>query len=99
VHQAALGEDDVELVDALQVGGLREQHQVGVAARPDERERAQQPLGREVLAGGRELALVARAIVGLQPPPGGIDLQERVLDELSLGHASQRIGGVPITIG
>ena len=31
--------------------------------------------------------LWARALVGIQPPPGGIDLQERVLDELALGHA------------
>ena len=35
------------------------QHQVGVAARADEREGLQQVVGREVLAGGEELALVA----------------------------------------
>ena len=38
---------------------LREQHQVGVAAGADERERAQQVILGEVCAGGGELALVA----------------------------------------
>ena len=38
----------------------REQQQVGVAARADEREGLQQVVGGEVLAGGEELALVGR---------------------------------------
>ena len=86
MHQAALGEHDVQLVDALQVGGLREQHQVGVAARAHQREGPQQAVGAEVLAGRDELALVAGALLRVEAPPGGIDLQERVFDELTLSH-------------
>ena len=49
----------MELVDAIEVLGLGDQQQLGVAARADEREALQQvPVG-EVLARGRELALVA----------------------------------------
>ena len=48
--------------------------------------RPQQALGAEVLAGGQELPLVARALVVVEAPPGGIDLQERVLDELAIRH-------------
>ena len=76
----------MELVDALQVRRLREQHQVGVAARADGRERAQQALGGEVLAGGQELALVLGALLVGQPAPGRIHLQEGVFDEMALGH-------------
>ena len=84
----------MELVDALEVRGLREQHQVGVAAGADRGERPQQALGREVLAGGGELALVGRALLVGQAAPGRIDLQEGVLDDVSLGHgASERIVG------
>jgi hypothetical protein len=67
----------MELVDALEVLRLAEQHQVGVTAGPDEAERPQQVAVGEVLAGRRELALVLRALLGIQAPPGGIDLQER----------------------
>ena len=96
LHQAALREHDVELVDALEVRRLGEQHQVGVPARADERERAQQALGREVLAGGEELALVgARARSSSQPAPGRIDLQERVLDEVTLGHCRSTVSEGP----
>ena len=79
----------MELVDALEVRRLGEQHQVGVAARADGRERPQQALGGEVLAGGEELALVGAALLVGQPPPGRIDLQEGVLDEVALGHRSK----------
>jgi hypothetical protein len=90
----------VELVDALEVRGLRQQHQVGVAARADQRERPQQALAREVFAGGQELALVARALGVVEPPPGGVDLQEGVLDEVAFGHcASQSIGTVMLACG
>ena len=64
----------MELVDAVEVLGLREQHQVGVAARADEAERPQQVVLGEVLAGGGELALVGRALVAVEPPPGGVEL-------------------------
>ena len=77
----------MELVDALEVRGLTEQQQVGVTSRTHQRESAQQALGGEVLAGGDDLALVGRSLLGIQAPPGGIDLQKRVFDELALGHA------------
>jgi hypothetical protein len=40
----------------------------------------------EVRAGGGELALARLADVGLQATPGGIQLQEGVLDEVTLRH-------------
>jgi hypothetical protein len=86
----------VELVDPLQVRRLGEQHQVGVAARADGRERPQQPLGGEVLAGGEELALVGGALVVLQAPPGGVHLEERVLDEVTLGHRFKHRRAKPV---
>ena len=86
LHQATLREHHVELVDSLQVRRLRQQHQVAVPARADGAEGAQQALGGEVLAGGDELALVGRALLGIEAAPGRIDLQERVLDEMALGH-------------
>ena len=97
LHQAALREHDVELVDAVEVLGLGEQHQLGVAARADEREALQHvPVG-EVLAGGHQLALVLCALLGVQPPPGWVDLQERVLDEVARAHGrdyrSRRVPG------
>jgi hypothetical protein len=76
----------VELVNPLEVLGLAEQHHLGVAARADQGERTQQvPVG-EVLAGGDELALVLRALLVLEPPPGRIHLQEGVLDEVPDRH-------------
>ena len=86
VHEAALGEHHVQLVDAVEVRGLGEQHQVRVAAGADQREGPQEALGAEVLAGRDELALVPRALLSVQPPPRRIDLQERVFDELAVGH-------------
>ncbi len=89
LHQPALRQHDVELVDAVEVLGLGEQHQLGVAARADERERLQQvPVG-EVLAGGHQLALVLRATLGVQPPPRRVDLEERVLDEVTSAHVAR----------
>jgi hypothetical protein len=59
----------VELVDAVEVLGLGDQQQLGVAARAEEREGLQQvPVG-EVLAGGQELALVLCALLGRGAPP------------------------------
>ena len=51
----------------------------------------------EVLAGGEELALVARAALRVEAAPGRVDLQEGVLDEMAVGHdwdASGRIVAV-----
>ncbi len=77
---------DVELVDAIEVLGLHDQHQLGVRARTYEREALQQVVGPEVVAGGQELLLVLCALGLRQPPPGGIELQERVLHEVTVGH-------------
>jgi hypothetical protein len=87
-HQPALGQDDVELVDPLQVRRLREEQQVGVPARADQGECAQQTLRREVLARRHHLALVPRPLIGIEAPPGGIDLEKRVFHELPLRHAA-----------
>jgi hypothetical protein len=76
----------VEVVDRLQVHRLREQHQVGVAARADEAERAEQVVLGEVGAGRGELALVLRALLRILAAPGRIELQERVLDDVAAGH-------------
>ena len=92
LHQPALGEHDVELVDALEVRGLGEQQQVAVAAGADGGEGAQQALGGEVLAGGQELALVLGPLGVGQAAPGRIHGEERVLDEMALGHGRDRIG-------
>ena len=60
-------------------------------ARPQRRDMPEWlvPLGGEVLAGGEELALVRGALLVGQPAPCGIDLEERVLDELTLGHQAK----------
>ncbi len=76
----------MQLVDTLQVLGLGDQQQLGVAARAHQRERLQQvPVG-EVLARRQQLALVLLALLWLQAPPRRIQLQKRVLDEVPLGH-------------
>ncbi len=76
----------MELVDAVEVLRLGDQQQLGVAARAHQREALQQvPVG-EVLARGRELALVLRAALAVQAPPRGVELQERVLDEAARAH-------------
>ncbi len=74
-------------MDAVEVLGLRQQHQLGVAARADQRERLQQVTVGEVLAGGDQLALVLCALLGVEPPPGGVELDEAVLDEMPSAHA------------
>ena len=90
LHQPALGEHDVELVDAVEVLGLGDEHQVGVAAGADEREAP--------AAGGRRRsprrrrgtrACRSRALGRVQAPPGGVDLQERVLDEVTVAHGTE----------
>ena len=75
-------------MDVIEVAGLRQQHQVAVPAGADQREGPQQvPVDlREVLAGGQELALVAAPLLHVEPPPGRIDLEEGVLDEVAFGH-------------
>ena len=76
----------MELVDPLEVLGLGEDHHVGVAAGADQREGAQQMILAEVLTGGDELALVLLALGVREPAPGGVDVQERVLDEMARRH-------------
>ena len=88
-----LRQHDVELVDAIEVLGLGDEHDLGVAAGAHEAEGLQQVIGPEVLAGGEELLLVARARVGVQAAPGRIDLQEGVLDEVAVGHFTKDSGG------
>ena len=83
----------MELVDPLQVLRLGEQHQVGVAPRPHQRERPQEVILGEVGAGGGEFALVPGALGGIEPAPGRIDPQECVLDEMALRHANARRTG------
>jgi hypothetical protein len=78
----------VELVDRLESRRRDAHHQVGVAARAHERVGAQEVVVGEVVAGGRELALVAGPLAGLQAAPGGVQLEERELDEMPAGHAS-----------
>ena len=79
----------MELVDAVEVLGLGDEHEVGVAAGADEREALEQMVGAEVLAGGEELALVLRAPGAVLAAPGGVDLQERVLHEMTVAHGIQ----------
>ena len=43
------------------------------------------PVG-EVLARRHQLALVLRSLLVLEPAPGGVELQERVLDEVARAH-------------
>ena len=96
-HEPGLGEDDVELVDRVERGGLGEEHEVGVAARAHERERPQEVVGGEVLARRQDLLLVGRPLPRVQAAPGRVDLEERVLDELSAWHVdcSVNYGGRP----
>ena len=90
-HQPALTEHDVEVVDVREPGAGGPEHEVGVAARADEREGAQEAVGGEVLAGGRELVLVRLPLRGGQAPPGRVDLQERELDEVAVVMARPQI--------
>ena len=63
----------------------RDEHHVDVAAGPDQREALQQMIGTEVLAGGDELGLVGGTLLGVEPAPRRIHLEEGVLDEVPLG--------------
>ena len=65
----------MELVDAVEVLGLGDQQQLGVAARADQREGLQQVAVGEVLAGGQELALVLRALPPLSRRHAGSSLR------------------------
>ena len=79
----------MEGVDVLEDRALAEQHQIGVAARPDRRIRSQRAVLREVLAGGLELGLIARPLLGAAPPPGRVERKERELDERAAGHETK----------
>ena len=61
LHEPALAEHDVELVDAVEVLGLGDEHEVGVAAGADEREALQEMVGAEVLARRRGTRACPRA--------------------------------------
>ena len=76
----------MELVDPLEILGLAENHQVRVAPGPDQREGSQQVAVGEVGARGDELALVRRAPLLVEPPPGGIYLQEGVFHVVAGRH-------------
>jgi hypothetical protein len=52
----------------------------------DQAERPQEVVLAEVLAGGGELALVVGALLGVQTPPGRVELEERVLHEMPAAH-------------
>ena len=51
-------------------------------------------LAREEVAGGGELALVGRSLGGIQAPPGGVELEERVLHEVTSRHLDQSSAAV-----
>ena len=68
----------VQLVDRLERREMAH-HEVAVAARADERVGAQIVVLSNPASRG-ELALVCRALLAGAPPPGGVHLDERVLD-------------------
>ena len=71
------------------IGALGEHQQVGVAAGADRRIGAQRAVGGVVLAGREELAFILRPRLGVAALPGGVELEERELDERALGHAAR----------
>ena len=73
-------------MDRVEAGRDGAHHQVGVAARADQRVGAEVVVAAEVLQRGRELALVLSALIGAPAPPLGPDLEERELDEVALCH-------------
>ena len=75
-------------MDRLEPRAGGAQHQIGVPARPDQRVGAEEVIVGEVVAGGRELALVAGSLVRVEAPPCRVQAQESELDEVPLGHAS-----------
>ena len=90
-HQPGLVEQHVELVDRVERVGDHPQHQVGVAARADQRVRAQEMVLGEVGAGGGELALVLGALGRIEPAPGRIELQKGELDVVALCSATPQV--------
>src|SRR5690242_13293050 len=76
----------MKFVDPLKVLRLGQDHDIGIAASSHEREGAKEmPFG-EVLASGDEFALVLSTLVIVESPPGRIDFEEGVLDEVANGH-------------
>ena len=92
-HQAALAQHDVELVDVGEARGGGPQHQVGVAARADQRVCAQEAVRGEVVAGRLELALVRLPLGERQAPPGRVHLQKRELDDIAVHGSHINIRG------
>ena len=76
----------MELVEPLEVLRLAEQHQVGVPAGAHQREGPQQMAVGEIGARGDELPLVGGALLVIEAPPGRVDLQKGVFDEMTCGH-------------
>ena len=63
-----------------------DEHEVGVAARADQREGLQQVVGAKSSQAARNSRLSCARRSASQPAPRRIDLQEGVLDEVALGH-------------
>ena len=66
-------------------------HQVAVAARADERVRAEEVVFAEGPAGGRELTLVGGTLGGGPAPPGRVDLHEGVLHVVALARPPPQV--------
>src|SRR4051794_41879567 len=80
-------------MDVLERRALAEQHQIRVAPGADRRIRSQRAVLGEVLAGRQELGLVGRPLLGGPSAPGGVELEERELDERAAGHETKVNGG------
>ena len=91
----------MELVDRVDRLADHPQHQVGVAARADQRVGAQEVVLGEVGAGGGELALVLGALRGVEPAPRRVELQKGELDvvALLLGGGTPEVWRTPSGVG
>ena len=87
--------DDVEGVEVLEDRALAEEQQIGVAPGADRRVGAQRPvLARSPRRPPGTLPCRGRALGGAAPPPGGVELEERELDERAPGH-DEEVSGLP----
>ena len=93
LHQPALRQHDVELVDASRFSASATSMRSASPRVPTRRERLQQMVGRRSPRRRRANSrLCAARSVGVEAPPGGVDLQERVLDEVPVRHSGVSIG-------